>query len=173
MISYTGGGQKKSSPPTKNGLTGSIIAINKKNVNKSYSKEILKHLNSIKPDVIVFTKEDQEAYVLPVLDLKQKVDRKTKRIKCMVYYKKTHTNIIVKEKSNHPPCVKKGIYKGVCDDILSVLSFFKEISLKKTITVGGGVNINGMYCTIFSKVLCFQLCSHPLPLRGQCYANQF
>ncbi len=51
-----------------------------------------------------------------------------------------------------------------------VLSFFKEISLKKTITVGGGVNINDIYYTIFSNVLCFQLCSHPLPLRGQHYA---
>ncbi len=55
----------------------------------------------------------------------------------------------------------------------AVLSFFKEISLKKTITVGGGVNINDIYYTIFSNVLCFQLCSHPLPLRGQHYANQF
>ena len=68
-------------------------------------------------------KKDQEADVLPVLDLKQKVDRKMKRIKCMVYYKKTHTNIIIKEESNHPPCVKKGIIKGfvmiyyiLCDD---------------------------------------------------------
>ncbi len=34
---------------------------------------------------------------------------------------------------------------------LPVLSFFKEISLKKAITVGGGVNINGIYYTIFSK----------------------
>ncbi len=82
---------------------------------KDQPDEILKHLNSIKPDVIVFTKEDQEADVLPVLDLKQKVDRKTKQIECMVHYKKTHTNINVKEKSNHPPCVKKGIIKGFAD----------------------------------------------------------
>ena len=33
----------------------------------------------------------------------------------MVHYKKTHTNINVKEKSNHPPCVKKGIIKGFAD----------------------------------------------------------
>ena len=56
---------------------------------KDQPDEILKHLNSIKPDVIVFTKENQEADVLPLLDLKQKVDRKTKQIECMVHYKKT------------------------------------------------------------------------------------
>ncbi len=70
---------------------------------------ILRHLNSFKQDVIVFKKEDQEADVLPVLDLKQKVDRKTKQVECIVHYKKTHTNINVKEKSNHPPCVKKAL----------------------------------------------------------------
>ena len=47
---------------------------------------------------------------MPVLDLKQQVDRETKRIECTVHYKKTHINI--KERSNHPPCVKKGIIKG-------------------------------------------------------------
>ena len=30
----------------------------------------------------------------------------------MLHYKKTHTNINVKEKSNHTPCMKKGIIKG-------------------------------------------------------------
>ena len=34
------------------------------------------------------------------------------RRRCMVHYKKTHTNINVKEKSNHPPYMKKGIIKG-------------------------------------------------------------
>ena len=79
------------------------------------SEEILEHLNSIKPDVIVFTKENQVEDTLPVLDLKQKVDRKTKQVECMVHYKKTHTNINVKAKSNHPPCMKKGIIKGFAD----------------------------------------------------------
>ena len=79
------------------------------------SEGILEHLNSIKPGVIVFTKEDQVDDTLPVLDLKQKVDRKTKQVECMVHYKKTHTNISVKEKSNHPPCMKKGIIKGFAD----------------------------------------------------------
>ena len=79
------------------------------------SDDILEHLNSIKPGVIVFTKEDQVGDVLPVLDLKQKVDRKTKQVECMVHYKKTHTNINVKGKSNHPPGMKKGIIKGFAD----------------------------------------------------------
>ena len=74
---------------------------------KDQSDEILEHLNNIEPGVIVFTKEDQEGDTLPVLDLKQKVDRETKQIECMVHYKKTHTNINIKEKSNHPPNVKK------------------------------------------------------------------
>jgi hypothetical protein len=80
-----------------------------------YSEKILEHLNSIKPDVIIFTKEDQEADVLQVLDLKQVKNRKTKQIECMVHYKKTHTKINIKEKSNHPPGVKKGIIKGFAD----------------------------------------------------------
>ena len=58
--------------------------------------EILDHLNTIEPGVIVFAKEDQDGDVLPVLDLKQTVDRKTKRIMCSVHCKKTHTIINVK-----------------------------------------------------------------------------
>ena len=49
------------------------------------------------------------------MDLKQRVDRKTKQVEYMVHYKKTHTNINVKEKSNHPPYMKKGIIKGFAD----------------------------------------------------------
>ena len=30
----------------------------------------------------------------------------------MVNYKKIHTNIKVKRRFNHPPCIKKGIIKG-------------------------------------------------------------
>ena len=52
---------------------------------------ILDHLNAIEPGVIEFTKEDQECDTLPVLDLKQKINRKTKKIECYVHYKKTHT----------------------------------------------------------------------------------
>ena len=35
------------------------------------AQEILDHLNTIEPGVIVFIKEDQEGYVLPVLELNQ------------------------------------------------------------------------------------------------------
>ena len=44
------------------------------------AQEILDYLNTIEPGVIVFTKEDQEGDVLPVIDLKQTADRKTKKI---------------------------------------------------------------------------------------------
>ena len=71
----------------------------------------------------MFTKEDQEDDVLPVLDLKQKVNRETKQVECTVRYKKTHANINIKEKSTHPPCVKRSVIKGfanrawaLCDD---------------------------------------------------------
>ena len=43
------------------------------------ARDIIDHLNTIRPGVIVSTKEDQKGEVLPVLDLKQTVDRKTKR----------------------------------------------------------------------------------------------
>ena len=39
----------------------------------------------------------------------------------------------------------------------------KEISFKMTITLGGGVNINCIYYTIFSKVLCLTFCQIPSP----------
>ena len=39
----------------------------------------------------------------------------------------------------------------------------KEISFKMTITLGGGVNINCIYYTIFSKVLCLIFCQIPSP----------
>ena len=76
---------------------------------------ILDHLNAIEPGVIEFTKEDQECDTLPVLDLKQKINRKTKKIECSVHYKKTHTNINVKERSNHPESMKRAIIKGFAD----------------------------------------------------------
>ena len=82
---------------------------------KEDSEKILEHLNGLEKGVIQFTKEEQKDDTLPVLDLKQRVDRKTKQVECMVHYKKTHTNINVKEKSNHPPYMKKGIIKGFAD----------------------------------------------------------
>ena len=71
------------------------------------SEEILEHLNSIEPHTIVFTKEEEENNEIAVLDLKQMVNRKKKNIEFTVNYKKTHTNINVKEKSNHPDNMKK------------------------------------------------------------------
>ena len=88
---------------------------------KEDSEKILEHLNGMEKGVIQFTKEEQKDDILPVLDLKQRVDRKTKQVEFMVHYKKTHTNI--NEKSNHPPYLKKGIIEGfedraqaLCDD---------------------------------------------------------
>ena len=46
---------------------------------------------------------------------KETVDRKTKRIMCSVHYKKTHTNINVKKRSNHPESMKRAIIKGFAD----------------------------------------------------------
>ena len=83
------------------------------NARKETLKEILDHLNTIEPGVIVFAKEDQDGDVLPVLDSKQTVDRKTKRIMCSVHYKKTHTIINVKKRSNHPESMKRAINKKV------------------------------------------------------------
>ena len=79
------------------------------------SEQILEYLNKIEPNVIVFTKEDEKDNILPVLDLKQTVNRRTKKIECTVHYKSTHTNINVKENSNHPAVMKKGIIKGFAD----------------------------------------------------------
>jgi len=59
--------------------------------------------------VIIFTKEDQEE---PVLDLKQTLDRKTKKIECSVHCKNTHTKLNVKERSNHPENMKGAIVRG-------------------------------------------------------------
>ena len=56
-------------------------------------EKILEHLNAIEENVVVFTKEEQEEESLPVLDLKQNVNRETGEIECTVHYKKTHTNI--------------------------------------------------------------------------------
>ena len=77
--------------------------------------EVLEHLNAIEKGVIVFTKEEQHEGSLPVLDLKQNVNRETGEVECTVHYKKTHTNINVKEKSNHPHFMKKGIIRGFAE----------------------------------------------------------
>ena len=93
-----------------NGI-GTSMAVNW-NARTTKAKEYFNvHLNSVKPGVIVFPKKDQENDILPVLNLKQKVDRKTKQVECMVDYEKTHININVKERSR--PTVLRVWRKGL------------------------------------------------------------
>ena len=82
---------------------------------ESQAEDILDEINKIKKDVIVFTMEKQQDDTLAVLDLKQTIDRRTKRIKFDVYYKPTHTNLNVRSKSNHPETMKRGIQKGFAE----------------------------------------------------------
>ena len=76
---------------------------------------ILAHLNSIEPEHITFTKEEEVEGKLAVLDLELSINRKTKKIEFGVHYKKTHTNITIKKKSNHKESIKKAIIKGFAD----------------------------------------------------------
>ena len=77
--------------------------------------EILRQLNDIEPGVIIFTMEKDENDTLPVVDLKQTIDRKTKKIRFTVHYKATHTNINVSNRSNHPDSTKKGVIRGFAE----------------------------------------------------------
>ena len=52
---------------------------------------------------------------MAVLDLELSINRKTKKIEFSVHYKKTHTNITIKKKSNHKESIKKAIIKGFAD----------------------------------------------------------
>jgi hypothetical protein len=79
------------------------------------TQQILEHIKSIEPGVIEFTMEEAENDTLAVLDLKISIDRKMKKLGFGVNYKKTHTNINIKQKSNHPPNVKHAIIKGFAD----------------------------------------------------------
>ena len=76
---------------------------------------ILDHLNSIEPESLKFTKEEEEDNKLPVLDLEMNVNRKKKKVEFNVHYKKTNTNITIKKKSNHKDSIKKGVIKGYAD----------------------------------------------------------
>ena len=79
------------------------------------SNEILNHLNSIEPEFIKFTKEEEENNKLAVLDLGLNVNRKRKRVEFNVHYKKTNTNITIKKKSNHTERTKRGVIKGYAE----------------------------------------------------------
>ena len=82
---------------------------------KNRATTILDHLNSIEPDHIKFTKEEEEDNKLAVLDLELNVNRKRKKIEFNVHYKKTNTNITIKKHSNHREAIKKGVIKGYSD----------------------------------------------------------
>ena len=60
---------------------------------------------------------------------------------------------------SHPPPPHLDVYT------IKIAAFpqLKEISFKMTITLGGGVRINCIYYTIFSKVLCLSFCQIPSP----------
>ena len=79
------------------------------------SQEILDHLNSIEPEHITFTKEEEKDNKLASLDLELNVNRKKKKIEFNVHYKATNTNITIKKKSNHTDRTKRGIIKGYSD----------------------------------------------------------
>ena len=74
---------------------------------KEKAEMILNHLNSIEPDCIKFTKEEEENNKLAVLDLELNVDRKKKKMEFNVHYKKTNTNITIKKKSNQKRCYQR------------------------------------------------------------------
>ena len=79
------------------------------------AKPILYHLNSIEPGIIWFIIEKLENYEIAVLDVKQKVDKKSKSIQFSVNYKKTHININVDERFNHPEMMQRAIVKAFGD----------------------------------------------------------
>ena len=82
---------------------------------RNRSNPILDHLNSIEPDYIRFTKEEEKDNKLSSLDLEMNVNRKKKKIEFNVHYKKTNTNIVIKKKSNHRETIKRGVIKGYAD----------------------------------------------------------
>ena len=78
-------------------------------------EETLEHINKIEEGVIIFTHEKEEDGELSVLDLKQIKNIQTEKLEFKIHYKKTHTNINIKKKSNHPEYVKGAIIKGFVD----------------------------------------------------------
>ena len=82
---------------------------------RNKASAILDHLNSIEPNDIRFTKEEEENNTLAVLDLELTVNRKRKKVEFNVYYKKTNTNITIKKQSNHKDSIKIDVIKGYSD----------------------------------------------------------
>ena len=77
--------------------------------------DILNHLNSIEPEYIKFTMEEEENNRLASLDLEMNVNRKQKRVEFGVHYKKTNTNITIKKQSNHTERTKQGVIRGYAE----------------------------------------------------------
>ena len=88
---------------------------------KRKSNPILDHLNSIEPEFLRFTKEEEEDNKLAVLDLGCHVNREKKKVEFNVHYKKTNTNITIKKKSNHRESTKRGVIKGYADRAIVIL----------------------------------------------------
>ena len=78
---------------------------------EEHARAFLAHLNTIEPGEIRFTMELEENGRISVLDLSQ--ERKEDGSTCFgVHYKKTHTNINIKEKSGHSEQVKRAVVQG-------------------------------------------------------------
>ena len=75
------------------------------------SQLILNHLNSIEPDHITFTKEEEKDNKLVVLDLESHVNRKKKNIEFNVNYTKTNINILSKRNRTTPKVQRKAFSK--------------------------------------------------------------
>ena len=95
------------SPPPPPGVDDSETKCN-----EGGAQEILDHLNTIEPGVIVFTKEDQEGDVLPVLkaDCKQK-DQEDNLLCPLQEDSHKHKR---KEKIQSPRKYEKSYYKRFC-----------------------------------------------------------
>ena len=100
------------------------------------AEQILQYINSIEPDVIKFTKEEEEDGKIAVLDLELNINRRQKKIGFNVFYKKTNTNITIKKRSNHRESIKYGVIKGyadraraICDEehIVAEMENIKEV----------------------------------------------
>ena len=81
-------------------------------MSKREGKRILDHLNAIEPNIIKFTKEEEENNQLAVLDIELKVNRKKQKIEFNVHYKDTNTIITIKKRSNYRKIIKRGVIKG-------------------------------------------------------------
>ena len=78
-------------------------------VKRDSTKELLTHLNKIRP-TIRFTIEEEKDGALPFLDTLLKRD-KDDRLNISIYRKSTHTDRYLHFKSHHPIHVKRGVVR--------------------------------------------------------------